>query len=210
MSEQFGVVLIFAGLAAATGGGLWVAVRSLAVLLGRRTIRQLLVPMAVLAGGLVLGAMPFAAQHLSLAIYGLGERERVIDDERAVVLTGWDRDDYAVLAGKQDVVILEMANPDVTDDTLALLRDLPRLRELTLNDSAITDAGLEVLAGLPSLETLRIARTGVTAEGVARFLEAPPARLRRLDVSGNGIPAGPLRRWKDAAGAGEGERAYVN
>jgi hypothetical protein len=210
MSEQIGVVLVFAGLAAATGGALWLAVRGVAVLFGRRTTRQLLVPVALLGGGLVLGAVPFVAQHLVLSIFGLGERERVIDGKRALVLTGWDREDYAVLAEKRDVVILEMGNPDVTDATLGLLADLPTLRELTLNDTAITDTGLAALARLPSLETLRIARTKVTPNGVERFLESPPPRLRQLDVSGNGIPTGVLRRWKNAASDAEGERQYVN
>ncbi len=210
MSEQIGVVLVFAGLAAATGGALWLAVRGVAVVLGRRTIRQLLVPVALLGGGLVLGAVPFVAQHLVLSIFGLGERERVIEGERALVLTGWDREDYAVLAAKRDVAILEMGNPDVTDATLGLLADLPKLRELTLNDTAITDTGLAALARLPSLETLRIARTKITPEGVERFLESPPPRLRQLDVSGNGIPTGVLRRWKNAASDAEGERQYVN
>lgn len=210
MSEQIGAVLIFAGLMAATVGGLWAIGRGLAVVLGRRTVRQLLVPLALLGGGLVLGAVPFAAQRLTLAIFGLGERERVIDGERALVLTGWDRADYALLADRRDVAILEMGNPDVTDDTLAALADLPKLRELTLNDTAITDAGLATLATLPSLETLRIARTQVTAEGLQRFLDAPPPRLRQLDVSGNGIPTSVLRRWKNAAADTEGERKYVN
>lgn len=210
MSEQIGVVLIFAGLLAATVGGLWAIGRGLAVLFGRRTVRQLVVPLALLGGGLVLGAVPFAAQRLSLAVFGLGERERVIDGERALVLTGWDRNDYAILAEKRDVAILEIGNPDVTDATLDLVVALPGLRELTLNDSAITDEGLAKLATLPSLETLRIARTKITPDGLERFLAAPPPRLRQLDVSGNGIPTGVLRRWKNAATEEDGERKYVN
>lgn len=210
MNEQIGVVLIFAGLAAAVTGGLWLATRGLAVIFGRRTTRQLLVPLALLGGGLVLGAVPFAAQHLALAIFGLGERERVIDGERALVLTGWDREDYALLTEKRDIVILEMGNPDVCDDTLSLLVDLPNLRELTLNDTAITDTGLAALAQLPSLETLRIARTQVTSGGLERFLESPPPRLRQLDTSGTGIPTATLRRWKNSASDAEGERHYVN
>ena len=210
MSEQIGVVLIFVGLLAATVGSIWLMARGLAVLLGKRTVRQLLLPLALLGGGLVLGTVPFAAQHLSLVIFGLGERERVIDGERALVLTGWDREDYAILADKPDVVILEMANSDVTDETLALLADLPSLRELTLNDSAVTDVGLASLAALPSLETLRLARTRITPEGLERFLESPPPRLRQLDVSGNQIPTGILRHWKNAAQNTDGERRYVN
>jgi hypothetical protein len=209
MSEQIGVILLFAGLLASTVGLLWMLGRGLAVVLGRRQARQLLVPLALLGGGLVVGAVPFAYQHVYLRILGLGERERMLDGERALNLTGWDRDGYAILAGKPDVVILEMGNPDVTDETLELLVDLPQLRELTLNDTAVTDVGLATLARLPALETLRIARTKITPEGLRRFLDAPPRRLSQLDVSGNGIPTTILRQWKNAAG-GTGERRYVN
>jgi hypothetical protein len=209
MSEQIGVILLFAGLLASTVGLLWMLGRGLAVVLGRRQARQLLVPLALLGGGLVVGAVPFAYQHVYLRIVGLGERERMLDGERALNLTGWDRDGYAILAGKPDVVILEMGNPDVTDETLELLVDLPQLRELTLNDTAVTDVGLATLARLPALETLRIARTKITPEGLRRFLDAPPRRLSQLDVSGNGIPTTILRQWKNAAGD-TGERRYVN
>jgi hypothetical protein len=209
MSEQIGAVLVFAGLLASTVGLFWVLGRGLVVVLGRRQPRQLLVPLALLGGGLMVGAVPFAYQHVYLRIVGLGARERMLDGERALNLTGWDRDGYAILAEKPDVAILEMGNPDVTDETLELLVGLPKLKELTLNDSAVSDAGLATLARLPALETLRIARTKITAEGLRRFLDAPPRRLSQLDVSGNEIPTTILRQWKNAAG-GVGERRYVN
>jgi len=211
MSEQIGVVFILVGLVVATVGLVWGVLRGIGVLLRWRTARQLLVPIALLGAGLVVGAAPFAYQHAYLAIVGLGERERVIDGERALNLTGWDRDGYGILAAKRDVAILELGNADVTDATLALVAEMPNLRELTLNDSSITDAGLATLARLPRLESLRIARTGVTPDGVGRFLDAPPPRLRQIDVSGIGIPSSVLRRWKNAAAGGPGEeRRYVN
>ncbi len=33
-------------------------------------------------------------------------------------MNGWDRQDYGVLNGLKDVVVLQMANPDVSDETL--------------------------------------------------------------------------------------------
>jgi hypothetical protein len=209
MSEQIGVVLLFAGLFAVTIGFFWLIGRGLSVLVGRRKIRQLLIPLALLGGGLVVGTVPFAYQIAYHRIVGLAERERVIDGERAVTLTGWDRNDYAILADMPDVAILEMGNPDVTDETLTQLLGLSQLRELTLNDTAITDVGLATLARLPALETLRIARTRVTAAGLQRFLDAPPPKLVQLDVSGNSIPTAILRQWKNAAVASQ-ERRYVN
>ena len=221
MNEIIGATLIFLGLLLASVGALWLLGRGLAVLMRRRARRQLLQPLLLVAAGLVVGAVPFAYQRAYLAIVGLGERERVIGGERALNLTGWDRGGYEILREKPDIVMLEMGNKDVTDDTLALLGGLPRLKELTLNDSALTDAGLAKLAGLPQLESLRIARTQVTAEGVRAFLAAPPPRLRQIDVSGNRIPTSILRQWKNAVGTqgdgegpperlADGERRYVN
>jgi transketolase C-terminal domain/subunit len=210
MSEQIGAVFIFAGLAALAASGLWATVRGLGVLLRSRSWRQLLAPLAMAGMGLAVGLTPFVAQRVWLAVVGLGERERVIDGERALNLTGWDRDGYDILATKPDVAILEMGNADVTDETLDLLAALPNLRELTLNDAAVTDAGLATLARLPKLESLRIARTKITPEGVQRFLDAPPPNLRQVDVSGNDVPTAILRRWKNAAVDAGAERRYVN
>jgi len=210
MSEQIGAIFIFAGLAVLAAGLLWATLRCLGVVFRRRSVRRLLVPLALAGAGLIVGLTPFVAQQAYLAVVGLGERERVIDGERALNLTGWDRAGYDILATKPDVAILEMGNADVTDETLELLRGLPLLRELTLNDTSVTDEGFATLARLPKLESLRIARTKVTPEGVQRFLDAPPPRLEQLDVSGNGVPTAVLRRWKNAAGEADGERRYVN
>lgn len=217
MSEQVGAVLVFLGLFLFLSGGLVLLVRGLRVLFGRADRRRLVGPLVLLTAGLVIGAVPFAAQRAWMAFVGLGERERLVDGRKALVLTGWDRPDYSILASKRDVEILEMGNADVDDATLALLSGMEKLRELTLNDSRITDAGLAALEGLPALQSLRIARTGVTADGVAAFLAAPPPKLREIDVSGNSIPTSILRKWKNA-GRGEGdsgdavalERRYVN
>ncbi|MEI8317832.1 MAG: hypothetical protein WCH79_07795 [Planctomycetia bacterium] len=221
MSEQIGAVLVFVGLFLATSGLLVFLGRSLRVLLGRTERRRLLGPAALLAAGLVIGSVPFVAQHLYFSIVGLAERERVVNGRQALVLTGWDRSDYSILAAKPGTEILEMGNADVIDDTLDLLAGLPQLRELTLNDAHITDAGLQKLLGLKQLESLRIARTWVTPEGVAAFLAGAPPPFREIDVTGNNIPTSILRKWKNAAAtAGEAppgeakaalpERRYVN
>ncbi|MCY3016812.1 MAG: hypothetical protein NT171_19230 [Planctomycetota bacterium] len=221
MSEQIGAVLVFVGLFLATSGLLVFIGRSLRVLLGRTERRRLLGPAALLVAGLVIGAVPFAAQHLYLSIVGLAERERVVNGRPALVLTGWDRSDYSILATKPGTEILEMGNADVTDATLDLFAGLPKLRELTLNDTRITDAGLVKLLTLKQLESLRIARTAVTPEGVAAFLADAPPPFREIDVTGNNIPTSILRKWKNAAAtigeapSGEAkaalpERRYVN
>lgn len=209
MSEQIGAVLVFLGLFLLCGGLFVFGLRGLRVLFGKAPARRLLVPLALCAAGLVIGAAPIAAQRVWLAVVGLGPRERVVEGRVAITLTGWDRKDYSFLRGRPDVEILELSNPDVTDETLDILRDLPRLRELSLDDSQVTDAGLGRLRAFPALVSLRLARTKITPDGVDAFLQAPPPRLEQLDVSGNGIPAAPLRAWKNAAPEGAARR-YLN
>lgn len=158
--------------------------------------------------GTVVGAVPFAADRGYEFVFGLGERERVIDGERYLTLTGWDRNDYAALLARyNDVAVLEMGNPDVTDETLKSLVDLPMLKELTLSDSSVTDEGLVTLAKLPALAKLRLQRTKITKDGVAAFLTDPPPKLVEIDVSGNSIPASALRKWKNVDSE---HRKYVN
>jgi hypothetical protein len=225
VSEVVGVGLLFAGLILVFVGLLALIIQAyrssgflLAALLilttppgpliyGLSHFRKSVKPFVFILSGLLIGAVPFAFSHGLELLMGLGERERIIAGERHLVLTGWDRPDYSILASREDVVVLEMGNPNVDDQTLKLLLPLTKLRELTLNDSAISDEGLRLLRQLPSLQSLRIARTKITKEGVAEFLANPPAKLKELDVSGNSIPASALRKWKNQ----EPEtRRYVN
>ncbi|MBC7964516.1 MAG: hypothetical protein H7Z17_01225, partial [Fuerstia sp.] len=172
MYEMFGVGVIFLGALLLFIGILWLirnAYRTrrwlgilvaLTMFLGTPLIfglirfRQNKRPLMLVLAGLIIGAIPFAAEHAYEFVFGLGERERVIDGERYLTLTGWDRKDYgAILSRKKDVAVLEIGNPDVTDETLTLLTELPQLKELTLNDTMVTDAGLETLQKLPALES---------------------------------------------------------
>lgn len=225
MSEVVGVGLLFGGLLLLVIGLLWLIIQAyrssgflLAALLllttplgplvyGLLHFRKSLRPLVLILSGLIIGAIPFAFSHGLELLMGLGERERIIAGERHLVLTGWDRPDYSILSSRTDVVVLEMGNPNVDDQTLKLLVPLTKLRELTLNDSVISDEGLKLLRQLPTLESLRIARTKITKEGVAEFLADPPAKLKDLDVSGNSIPASALRKWKNQEPE---NRRYVN
>ena len=141
--------------------------------------RRILAAFALASVGLAVGLTTFVAQRVYLMEVGLGER--VIDGERAVNLTGWDREGYDILAEKPNVAILEIGNANVTDET----------------------------PELPKMESLRIARTKVTPEGIRRFLDAPPPRLGQIDVSGNGVPTAILRCWKNAAVDAGVERGCV-
>lgn len=225
MSELVGVGLLFGGLLLLVVGLLWLIVQAYRsrgiipaallvlttplgpLLYGLIYFRKSRKPLVLILSGLLIGAAPFAFSHGLELLLGLGERERIIAGERHLVLTGWDQPDYSILNSRSDVVVLEMANPNVDDETLKLLLPLTKLRELTLNDAVISDEGLKLLRQFPALESLRVARTKITKDGVVEFLADPPAKLKELDVSGNSIPASALRKWKNQ----EPEtRRYVN
>ena len=126
----------------------------------------------------------------------LGEHERRVDGKVVVTLTGWDRKDYSFLKQRPDIVILQMANEDVTDETLGFLAESKNLQELDVSHSAITDAGLAVLQKLPDLEKLHVVKTAVTDAGVNAHL-TPHPKLKQLDVSQTAVTKGALKKFKE-------------
>lgn len=134
----------------------------------------------------------------------LGPRERTVDGERHLSLTGWDGTSYTFLQTKTDTTVLQMGNADVTDETVTLLRGLSKLRELDLNDSSITDAGLASLAELPSLETLRLRGTKITDSGFREHL-MKSTTLQQLDLRQTAVAAETVDEWK---AANESRRAF--
>ncbi len=152
--------------------------------------------------GLLLAGAAFGLTHYSQRV-DLGPYETVENGQRHLTLTGWDRDDYSLLANQKDLVVLQMANPDVTDATLQLLKGMDRLEELDLGGTKITDDGLSILAQLPDLRVLRIPDTAISDAGFDRHL-APLKSLRQLDVRHTAITSQAIQKWKDA---GESRRA---
>lgn len=217
MIENYAVYFALAGLALLVVGWLWMAdsafrhraILGMAVLLvppaapvyGLWRRGKAWGPLVVMGLGLALAAFP--PVYYLLTPIDLGPRDKIVDGERHVTLTGWDRSDYSVLGAIPDVVVLQMANPDVTDDVLKSLRGLDRLRELDLNDTAITDAGLMVLKDLPALESLRLKNTRITDAGFRGAL-AEKESLKRLDLTGTSVERETVDAWRKA---GPGRRA---
>lgn len=129
----------------------------------------------------------------------LGPIDKEVNGERHLTLTGWDRPpyDYVLLRQKPDTVLLQMANRDVTDDTLRFLDGMTQLRELDLNHTRITDAGLAALAQLPALETLRISDTAITDAGFKEHIATLP-NLKRLEARETAISADAIQEWRKA------------
>ena len=120
-------------------------------------------PLIVLALGLLAAAAP--AVYMLCVPLDLAERVKLVDGRRHVTLTGWDRKDYSLLGLMPDVSVLQMANPDVTDEVLEKLRDMKALQELDLNGTPVTDAGPGGPPKPTRMETLRLARTRITDNG---------------------------------------------
>lgn len=160
----------------------------------RRRWRGMLLPLAV---GLVGVAAIVSPAILARAVldFDLGPREKIVDGEMHLTLTGWDRESYEVLKLRPDAVVLQMANPDVTDETLEYLLGMSKLRELDLNDTKITDVGLAILARFEKLEILRLRGTQITDDGFREHLIKLPS-LKNIDVSQTAISAEVVDQWK--------------
>jgi hypothetical protein len=149
----------------------------------------------MLFGGLVL-VTPYAINFASQYFLDLGEREKIVDGERHLTLTGWDKTDYSLLNARPDTVVLQMANADVTDATLDHLQPMSNLRELDLNDTKVTDAGLAKIKSKP-LVTLRLRNTSITDAGFREY-SLNLGSLMELDLRGTAVLPATFREWKAA------------
>jgi hypothetical protein len=208
--ELFGIKLLLIGLALVVLGYLWLLIRAFkvrvfwglalffppfALFFLVRHFRRSLAPLVVMLLGLVVGATPFGIVYYYAHYVPLGPREKIVEGERHLTLTGWDRSDYILLLSRPDTVVLQMANPDVTDDTLLYLRDMKQLRELDLANTQVSDAGLKVLGELPELQKVLLSKTRVTQAGF-RERVLPLDGLKEIHVRGLKIPRSLLVEWK--------------
>jgi hypothetical protein len=199
------------GLAVALAAWIWLLVRAFRVRLvwgfgalvippvglifAARHPRKGVPPLGLLLLGLLIAATP--ALYTLLVTLDLKPRDKIVNGERHLTLTGWDRNDYSLLKLTPDVVVLQMANPDVTDQTVETLRGMKKLQELDLNGTQITNASLNVLKDLPALSALRLARTRITDRGFHDTLFSKSS-LMRLDLSNTQISRETVQAWRDA------------
>ncbi len=153
------------------------------------------VPLGLFLVCLLVAALPAIYTHLVPPDTSVRERE--VGGEKHITLTGSDPKTAPDLKEKQDVAVLQMANPDVNDESLEALKGMKLLKELDLNGSQVTDAGLEILRDLPALAKLRLARTKITDKGFRSALFAKDS-LMELDVRGTQISRETTQAWHDA------------
>ncbi len=188
--------IIYAGLITLVVGVLWFLLR---LVKGPR--KKIWIPLLLMVFGAGLMAAP-AAISKRLPV-DLGARETIVDGERVIGLTDWNGESYAFLAQKPDTVVLQMANADVTDETLKLISGMKKLKRLDLNDSQVTDSGLKSLAGLQSLQRLFLRGTKITDAGFREHL-MPLENLQRINLEQTAISDAVIAEWK---AAGERRRA---
>ncbi|GIW88132.1 MAG: hypothetical protein KatS3mg108_2456 [Isosphaeraceae bacterium] len=212
--EQYAALVLILGLILLTAGYVWLVGRGFRLKVGwglallappwipqaiwfaARHRRSARAPFVVMFVGVLLLAVPYVLNVVNRAYGALEPFEQVVSGERHLTLTGWARTDYAgTIRSRPDVVVLQMANPDVDDATLEALEGLERLRELDLNGTAITDAGLAAVARLPALESLRLADTAIMDGGFREHL-FQLERLRELDLRRTAVKSATVREWR--------------
>ncbi len=189
--------LFYLGLILLGIGGIW----GLISLLGRRWNRLKYPAMLLLLG---VASIAAPAIYTRFEIVDLGPRLSLVDGEKHITLTGWDGENYAMLELHPETIVLQMANANVSDETLTYLRGMANLRELDLNDSQVTDDGMPVLAKLTALEVIRLRGTKITDAGLREHLSRLPS-LKRLDLRATSVTAEAIEEWKSE---GEDRRAF--
>lgn len=178
----------------------------LALLFIAKHFRKAQGPVIVLVLAGVALAAPYGLSYYERHFVPLKPYEQMVDGELRITLTGLSDFDYATLQRKPTVVVLQMANPDVTDATLEQLKGLTQLRRLDLSDTRITDEGLARLADLPALRELYLGRTQITDDGFRRHL-LPLQTVKKLDLTGTAVTGKTKREWKKLQ---PDEREYVD
>jgi hypothetical protein len=163
-------------------------------------------PVLVLLLAGVLAAIPYGINYYERHFVPLKPYEQIVDGELRITLTGLKDFDYGSLRERREVVVLQMANEDVDDQTLEHLKGMDRLRKLDLSGTRITDEGLALVAELPRLQELYVARTKITDKGFQKHL-APKETLLKLDLTGTKVNGKTMRAWKKLKPL---EREYVD
>jgi hypothetical protein len=94
-------------------------------------------------------------------------------------------------------VDFHLGGKELTDDGLALVKELPKVVEVHLKDTKITDAGLAHLAGMKSLVRIHLEQTKITDAGLSHL--AGLENLEYLNLYGTAITDAGLEHIKPLA-----------
>ena len=175
MLERIAAVSIIIGTVLGVIGLCWMFIRLIEVWLRKMPWKRLKAPALLILLSLLMTGLPIVVNSALIRVTSLGPLEKIVAGERHITLTGWDRQDYSVIANRTDTIVLQMANADVKDETL---RYLPGLKQ-------------------PNLRDLRLARTKITDDGFRQYLLGKES-LMNLDLTGTGVGSKTVREWKAA------------
>lgn len=213
------VLILLAGLLLVAIAYCWLAVRAIkaskwwlvglippvAVLYLLSGSRRVIAPLAVFVAGAALAVLPFVATRYVVPLLPRHSWEKVVGDKLHVTLTGLADFPYASLQSRPQIAVLQMANADVTNETLDNLAGMSDLEELDISSSAIDDAGLAKLAKLPKLAALRLAHVHQISDDGFRQHLFQLNQLKELDARDTAIKRATLVEWKKA----QLERSYL-
>jgi DNA-binding beta-propeller fold protein YncE/uncharacterized protein YjbI with pentapeptide repeats len=95
--------------------------------------------------------------------------EQAQPGERAALLAVTDAGANVILDDSGSVVSVQLEGCVFPDSLLAVLHDLPRMKQLQLGHSKVTDAGLVHLRGLGALENLTLIQTNIGDAGLVHL-----------------------------------------
>jgi hypothetical protein len=161
------------------------------------------IPLILMLLGMVILAAP---GPLDYAGWLKDTRPRIIeiDGRPTLTLTGATTD-YSELERMPNLILLQMANREVTDEIVAKVAGLKELKELDLDSTQVTDAGLAALTKLP-LQVLRLEHTKVTTSGFQTHL-APIETLKTVYLRGTEVDYDVAKKWQKEK---DGRRAIID
>jgi hypothetical protein len=196
MLEQVGAVSIILGILLGIFSFCWLLKRQFDVWFRKAAKKRLQAPFVSIVIAALLTGTPIVLNSFLSRTIDLKPLNPLVNGERHLTLTGWKGSDYSVIVPLSDTIVLQMANPNVTDDTLKYIEGFNAIRELDLNNTQITDEGLEAIARIPKLRDLRLAQTKITDDGFRKHLLEKES-LMNLDLSGTKISAEVINEWKE-------------
>ena len=138
------------------------------------TIRTLLLLVLVVSlGGSWLAVERARVQKTNEIVQNLDRRGALVVEDLGLVRDGWFS---ALIGNDQSVTVVEIwgSGSDLADSDSADIRDFSNLRTISLSETDVTDRGLFCLVELPSLRRVFVDGTAVTDAAVARFQELRP------------------------------------
>ncbi len=198
IDERTGAIVLAVGLVIAIVGLVWLLIRLMPVL--RTIVVRGFKPGLVIVLGTAIAASPILINKFAPPDDKAKTEVKTVEGSEAeerLTLTGAKPSEYEILNAKKTFAVLQWANADVTDELVERLRDMPNLRELDLDGTAITDKSLALIATLPKLRSLRLAGTKITDDGFRQHI-VPLTAIMELDLTGTAVKGQTGRDWKVA------------